>query len=190
MTGLSSERDRIERWREQNHHQQRAARRQSMNNSEASIGSNAMTNPADAGCDHPRSGTAPQGPGHKQSPHYKKKYGAWAGNPEGRAPDYALCCEEVWTRERWARHHQCSKKRGYGPDGAYCKQHDPATVKARSDAVDARYREKWNKGRYEIYGRTFFDVLLKIAEGHNNARGLAQEAIDSFKAGEMHSSSQ
>lgn len=115
---------------------------------------------------------------------YPKAYGKWAGSPEGQKPDYSRCCQEVWSRERWSRHYQCQKKRGHGPDGAYCKQHDPAAAKAREDATCARWNAKWNKERYEMYGRTFFDALVKIAEGYNDARGLAQEVVENFRAGE------
>ena len=120
----------------------------------------------------------------EQSSLYKKAYGAWAGFPSGHEPDHSRCCAEVWSRERWARAYQCTKKRGHGPDGAYCKQHDPAVAKARSEAASARSKAKWNAGRYGKHGSTFFDALLKIAEGHNDARGLAQETIDRFKSGE------
>lgn len=120
----------------------------------------------------------------EQSPLYPKSYGAWAGNPKGQAPDYELCCEEVWSRDRWSRCHQCSKKRGHGPDGAYCKQHDPAVALARKTANDARGREQWNKRRREFHGPMFYDALVKIAEGYNDARGLAQEVVAAFKAGD------
>lgn len=121
----------------------------------------------------------------EQSPLYKEKYGVWAGLPNGHKPDFAACCEEVSdSSTRWPLYHQCSKKRGYGPDGAYCKQHDPDVVKAREAANAARATAKWNKQRYEWNGRRFYDALLKIAEGHNDARGLAQEIIDDFKKGE------
>jgi|HubBroStandDraft_3_1064219.scaffolds.fasta_scaffold83973_3 hypothetical protein len=115
---------------------------------------------------------------------YPKSYGAWAGNPKGCAPDFTRCCAQVWSRERFARHYQCNKPRGHGPDGAYCKQHDPAVAKARRAAADERSRAQWNNRRYEWHGRAFFDVLVKIADGHNDARGLAQEAIDDFKKDE------
>lgn len=118
------------------------------------------------------------------SPLYKKSYGAWAGFPSGHKPDLSRCCEGVWSRERWARQYQCTKPRGHGPDGAYCKQHDPAVAEARKAAVDARDKAKWNAARYGTHGRTFFNALLKIAEGHNDARGLAQEVLATFKAGE------
>jgi hypothetical protein len=115
---------------------------------------------------------------------YKKSYGAWAGFPQGHPPDLARCCEEVCSRERWTRFYQCTKPRGHGPDGAYCKQHDPSVADARRKAADARGMAKWNARRYEWNGRTFFDALLKIAEGHNDARGLAQEVVENFKKGE------
>lgn len=101
---------------------------------------------------------------------YKEKYGAWAGRPNGAPPDYKRCCEPVWSRDTWSREHQCTKKRGHGPDGAYCKQHDPEVAKSRLAAADARSNEAWNKRRYEIHGRTFFKALEKIADGHNDAR--------------------
>jgi hypothetical protein len=51
-------------------------------------------------------------------------YGSWAGNPKGRKEDIARCIEEVWPNERMSFiAHQCQRKRGYGPDGLYCKQH-------------------------------------------------------------------
>lgn len=116
---------------------------------------------------------------------YKKRYGAWAGLPAGHKPDFTLCCVEVVDNStRWPHYHQCSKKRGYGPDSAYCKQHDPDVVKARNAANSARANAKWNKERYQTHGRTFFNALQKIADGHNDARGLAQEIIDEFTKGE------
>lgn len=115
---------------------------------------------------------------------YKDKYGAWAGRPAGSAPDFTRCCEEVTTYiGGWPRYHQCARKRGHGPDGAYCKQHDPVAVKAREEASQARYTADYNKRRYGFHGEKFFNVLKEIAEGHNDARGLAQETIDKFMEG-------
>jgi len=119
----------------------------------------------------------------EKSEHYKKRYGNWGGRPNGDAPDYSKCCHEVFPSERGAIHHQCFRPRGHGPDGAYCKQHDPAAVKARNKASTARYNEQFNKERYKWHGRAFFDALVLIAEGHNDARGLAQEVIDKFNEG-------
>lgn len=114
---------------------------------------------------------------------YKEKYGN--GTFNSHKPNYALCCEEVTSYEtNWPRHHQCSRKRGFGPDKAYCKQHDPEVVKAREAANNKRANESWNKRRYEFSGKRFFDTLQLIADGHNDARGLAQEVVAKFKEGE------
>lgn len=119
----------------------------------------------------------------ERSPLYRDKYGAWAGFPAGHKPDLALCCEEVADNStRWPRYHQCQRKRGHGPDGAYCKQHDPEAVKAQRAASDVRGQEAWNKRLLEAYSKTFYDVLVKIADGHNDACGLAQETVDRFKS--------
>ncbi len=54
--------------------------------------------------------------------HYLDRYGAWAGNPKGFAPDYNRCAWQVFDRT-FFRSYQCTRKCGHGPDGAYCKQH-------------------------------------------------------------------
>lgn len=112
---------------------------------------------------------------------YPKVYGAWAGNPGGQKPDYSRCCQEVRSSERWSRAFQCNRKRGYGPDEAYCKQHDPAVVKVREEAQTARSNAAWNKRCLEFAGPRFFKVLKEIAAGHNDAKALAQQTIDSYK---------
>lgn len=118
----------------------------------------------------------------EQSALYKSNYGTFS---LPKRPDYKLCCEQVTSYEtRWPRLHQCQRKRGFGPEQAYCKQHDPEVVKARQEASNKRYQEKWNERRYELYGKQFFDVLQQIANGHNDARGLAQQTIAKFKEGE------
>ncbi len=121
----------------------------------------------------------------EQSSHYPEKYGAWAGFPKGHAPDFARCCVKIFGgRSSPPGGYQCQRSRGHGPDGAYCKQHDPAAVKARQVASMAKYNAEMNKERYGWHGRQFFNALVKIAEGHNDARGFAQEVIDDFKKGE------
>lgn len=115
---------------------------------------------------------------------YKPRYGEWAGRPNGAAPDYDRCCFEVFSNERGVIHHQCNKKRGYGPGSAYCKTHDPDAVKARQAEAHAKYTKQYNAQRYGLYGREFFNALEQIANGHNDARGLAAEVIAKFKAGE------
>lgn len=112
---------------------------------------------------------------------YPTKYGAWAGFPSGHKPDLTRCCKAVWSsKDRWSREAQCTRKRGFGPDLAYCKQHDPAAVEARNKAASAKYNEQHNRERYSWNGRRFFDALQTIADGHNDARGFAQEIITDF----------
>ena len=53
----------------------------------------------------------------------ERRYGQWAGNPEGMREDPALCIEEVWPSGGAWIPRQCARKRGHGPDGLYCKQH-------------------------------------------------------------------
>lgn len=113
---------------------------------------------------------------------YKEHYGRTFNQHK---PDLERCCVEVADySSNWPHYHQCSRRRGHGPHNAYCKQHDPETVKARSIVQTIRTNANWNKERYKIHGRAFFDVLSKIADGHHDARGLAREAILKFKEGE------
>lgn len=119
-----------------------------------------------------------------RSPLYPKRYGTWASYPQGNAPDFSRCCERVFGSLGSPGGHQCNRPRGHGPDEAYCKQHDPAAKQARREASTARYNEQTNNERYKWYGPKFFNALAKIAEGHNDSRGLAQEVIDEFKKGE------
>jgi len=51
----------------------------------------------------------------------KRRYGAWAGNPKGQPEDPEKCIVEVYDQGLIPR--QCSRKRGYGENGLYCKQH-------------------------------------------------------------------
>ncbi len=117
---------------------------------------------------------------------YPERYGQWGGNPRGFAPNYERCCAEVTPNERGggARRHQCNNKRGYGPGLAYCKTHNPDAVAAKRAERQAAYDAKWEARRYEWHGREFFNALDQIANGHNDARGLAQEIIAKFKEGE------
>ena len=46
-------------------------------------------------------------------------YGQWAGNERGVLEDETRCIKAIYE---WYSH-QCSRKRGFGKDGLYCKQH-------------------------------------------------------------------
>lgn len=64
----------------------------------------------------------------------RRIYGAWAGHPQGYLEDVTRCIEGVWPNERGSMEHQCLNKRGHGPDGLYCRRHDPAVVQAKRDS--------------------------------------------------------
>ena len=52
----------------------------------------------------------------------EKRYGVWDGNAEGYACNPKLCIQEVFPRPALIPL-QCARKRGHGPEGAYCKKH-------------------------------------------------------------------
>jgi len=121
--------------------------------------------------------------------HHKERYGQYVGNPRGRKPDPARCAEEVCTNYHFS---QCARKRGHGPEGAFCKQHDPAAKQARDKAANRKYElNNWNR-----YGRSAakaavgqalldhldqkctFDDVVKAAEEFR----AKQREIDELKA--------
>lgn len=53
----------------------------------------------------------------------ERKYNQWAGNPKGNPEDKTHCIEEVWSKDGFGMSYQCNRKRGYGTDGLFCKQH-------------------------------------------------------------------
>lgn len=113
--------------------------------------------------------------------HYKRAYGEWAGNPKGNVPVFTRCCANLHDRYHPGGY-QCTRKRGYGPDGAYCKLHDPDAVKVRREKADQEHRRKHYADMKRAYGSSFLEVLRKIAAGHNDPRSLAAETVDNFDA--------
>lgn len=95
------------------------------------------------------------------------------------------CAEPVSTKDGWG-YSQCSRNRGHGPEQAYCKQHDPAAVKARREANAAKYRagreavaNEREAARAEAQlGKDAIAALQAIADGHNDPRGLAQSVLE------------
>lgn len=51
------------------------------------------------------------------------RYGVSSMRPRGTPEDPRLCVEEVWNGPRGMTSNQCSRKRGHGPGGLWCKQH-------------------------------------------------------------------
>ena len=63
--------------------------------------------------------------------HVKRRYGVWNGCPKGKPEDPTHCIEEVWLSGSSWIPYQCSRKRGHGPDGLYCKQHAKKHMEAQ-----------------------------------------------------------
>ena len=63
-----------------------------------------------------------------------RKYGVWAGNPRGRPENTTRCIANVSDGTGW-HWYQCSRKRGHGPDGLYCKQHARMIAEGRHVSV-------------------------------------------------------
>jgi hypothetical protein len=55
----------------------------------------------------------------------ERRYGVWSGDLKGTAQNVLRCVSEVFAGEGFARYYgrQCTRPRGHGPDGLYCKQH-------------------------------------------------------------------
>lgn len=52
-----------------------------------------------------------------------RRYGVTSARPNGAPEDPTKCIEGVWGGYLSMFEHQCTRKRGYGPNGLYCKQH-------------------------------------------------------------------
>ncbi len=52
----------------------------------------------------------------------ERRYGQWHKMPEGFPEDTTRCVEEV-TQHLALRSSQCSRPRGHGKAGLYCRQH-------------------------------------------------------------------
>lgn len=104
-----------------------------------------------------------------------RRYGLHVKHKE----DKSRCAVEVSGRERWPSYSQCSRPRGHGPGGMYCKQHDPATVSSRDDASMKRWKEKAHRqGRPHRQLVAYRDALRAIADGHNDPREIARIALE------------
>ena len=50
-------------------------------------------------------------------------YCRWSGLPKGTMEDPERCLYSVHDEGMSVLSHQCRRKRGFGPDGLFCKQH-------------------------------------------------------------------
>lgn len=107
----------------------------------------------------------------------KTRYGT---HHHPRAYDPARCAESVRDQGRWPPYHQCERKPGYGPDGLYCKQHDPEAVKRRDEERAMNRREQRERKRPQWYGAEMLKIIRQIAAGHNDPTALCREFIKKY----------
>lgn len=108
----------------------------------------------------------------------KRYYGTWAGNPKGNPEVEGRCLQTVGRDVgRWTQFGQCDRKNGHGPDGAFCKQHDPEKIIERNRIADEKSNAQWEARKLEIYGGTFAKALMEIFKGHNNPSERAAQAL-------------
>lgn len=78
-------------------------------------------------------------------------------------------CKERVYRGSWPRPERCARRNGHGPDGGYCKQHNPAAEAARKAESSRRYKEKRISDRKMNFvwagGNILKDALEKYANG-------------------------
>lgn len=132
------------------------------------------------------SGLIPMSDQWTKSSFHKDSYGRWAGNPKGTPCDPSRCADQVFPAERGSMHHQCRRSRGYGPEKAYCKQHDPEAEAEKAAKRKKAWEDKYNKEKRREFewrgGPTLRDALQIIANGHNDARTVAREALAEHRA--------
>ncbi len=104
---------------------------------------------------------------------------------DGKTP---RCQERVYrAMGNWGHSGQCYRKGKVEDDGVWhCKQHSVAEVARRKAAYDDKHDREWVVRREMIYGPSFLSVLRQIADGHNDARGLARKTIHEFNGGKRH----
>jgi hypothetical protein len=106
----------------------------------------------------------------------------WYGTNNKREEDPTRCIEGVWGKERWPSHYQCSRARGHGPDGLYCKQHVPENAQARREQSRKNWEMKWDREMRPQRERVHFRKALEdIANGHNDPMTLAKQVLEEFK---------
>ena len=71
-----------------------------------------------------------------------RRYGCWAGGPEGTKEDKECCIAEVYDNIS-SLFYQCQRKKGYGGNVNFCKQHAKMIAEGRSVSVP---KEEMRKG--------------------------------------------
>ncbi len=63
-----------------------------------------------------------------------RRYGNWAGNPDGKPEDTTRCKAEVRGDNAWPTYRQCGRRRIDGL-GGFCRQHSMMHAKGRRVSV-------------------------------------------------------
>ena len=101
-----------------------------------------------------------------------RRYGCWAGDEKGTPEDVTRCVKEIWSRPHTFVSGQCSRKRGYGPGGLYCKQHarrvNQSMVSYNVSKRDARLIRKIVQRAVLECGSDESELWTVITEVHAN----------------------
>lgn len=108
-----------------------------------------------------------------------RRYGNWIGNPKGTKEDTSRCIASVFSSYRF---NQCSRKRGHGEGGLYCKQHDPVRIADKDAKQLAKWKIEWAASEKAFEKpKAFCKALEKIASGElNDPAGYAQMTLDKW----------
>ncbi len=129
---------------------------------------------------------------------HKRRYGMDRFNPQGTSSaDPARCAKGVRNSGAlWGRQDQCTRKRGHGPEQAYCAQHDPerraAREAARREKEEEDFEAQQAKVNASLARRTMIwlaapamkDALQRIRDGVDDPREIAAEALRGLEGGE------
>lgn len=99
-----------------------------------------------------------------------KVYGAWAGDEKGTPYNPDQCAQEVRDIHSSYQIYQCSRKKGYGPDGLYCKQHAPKETLPVTGVVYYAYVSGavWSISRLDLNNNRIVnkEVVFGVWQGH------------------------
>ena len=121
--------------------------------------------------------------GSKHTEAFKAQFSNSYGINIKHKPDFTKCAECVHGDGVWPSWHQCTRKNGHGPEGAWCKMHDPVARKAKQAARDAKWQSDWDREKALNNAKAaLVPALRAIADGHNDPRALATEVIATLDA--------
>ena len=115
-------------------------------------------------------------------PKKSRRYEKWAGKPGGVPENLNNCVENVGFGDVGSPGgRQCSRLRGYGKDGLYCRQHAGQTARdaAREKAYEARGAEN------AVIQREGAELIKRVGAGRvyysESGPGYRRELILSFE---------